>query len=156
MNENITLRVLHPPASYLLKPEITRIVFKIAKNITEHFINKDNVIYNDPPQKEDYLKLAKLSESEYRKLDEFIASYPALPKIATAFWTKQKLPKRSPVHIELNDEWRTSNANNLTSAINRSFEKSRNKPPVPCFVWMSARGLATIKSLKLQWFQKRI
>lgn len=137
-----------PPASYLLKPEITRIVFKIAKNITEHFINKDNVIYNDPPQKEDYLKLAKLSESEYRKLDEFIASYPALPKIATAFWTKQKLPKRSPVHIELNDEWRTSNANNLTSAINRSFEKSRNKPPFPVVLYglSKERGLvATIK-----------
>ncbi len=113
-----------PPASFFLKPEISRIVFKIAKNVSEAFINGDVISYNRPPKKEDYIKIAKLSGSEYEKLKSFISKYREMPKVATAFWTDRKLTvKKNPVSIVFRDDWNASVQGDLKDSLYKSFRK---------------------------------
>lgn len=63
------------PASYLLNPDFAYLTFKIAKNVTETLLNEEKVEYNDEPGLEDYVKIAKLAEDEYRRFIRHIENY---------------------------------------------------------------------------------
>jgi len=55
------------PSAVLWSPEFGRIVFKIAKNAVQKFVNERKLEYSDLPTKEDYLRICKLTPEEYEK-----------------------------------------------------------------------------------------
>lgn len=54
-----------PSSLWLISPEFTRIVFKIVQNLCDSLLNNGEIEYENPPQKEDYIKVAGITGEEY-------------------------------------------------------------------------------------------
>lgn len=142
------------PAAYLLKPEICRIVLKIAQNVCDCFINKDQFEYNSPPEKEDYIKIAKLTEREFGIFKNFINDYKKTPetgRLATAFWLNKKFTiKPEPkIVIEFTENWRYEIQRDihesLTKKLNKNFKNTNTLIYITLYGLKQSRGeVATI------------
>jgi len=142
------------PAAYLLKPEICRIVLKIAQNVCDCFINKNQFEYNSPPEKEDYMKIAKLTEREFGIFKNFINDYkktPEIGKLATAFWLNKKFTiKPEPkIVIEFTENWRYEIQRDihelLTKKLSKNFKNTNTSIYVTLYGLRQSRGeVATI------------
>lgn len=63
------------PASIFSSPEFARLALKIAKNVTECYINKQTMIINEVPTFEDYWNYAGLTPREYERWIALISDY---------------------------------------------------------------------------------
>ncbi|MEM4620693.1 MAG: hypothetical protein QW607_10830 [Desulfurococcaceae archaeon] len=92
------------PSAILLNPKIARIVFKIAKNVVEYFINHKAIELNNELTYWDYRKYAKLTKTEYETFIEFIRSY-WISYTGLAIndnWVKKR---RNSMKLLFYDEW---------------------------------------------------
>ena len=117
------------PASFFLKPEITRIVLKVAHNLVYRYVNgSKNMKYNCPPQKKDYLRLAKLTEREYGVLRDFIEGYCKIKnRFATSFWLNGKIELKHHVRIEFRDDWNEAIRKDIKDYLTAALKKKKLK-----------------------------
>lgn len=96
-----------PPALIFATPEIARIHLKIAKNIVENFIKNEEITYNDPPTAEDYMRIAGLTEKEYKKFMDFVNNPTKYKKSIVTAWTGKR------IQIPTLQEWNYNKRLNL-------------------------------------------
>ena len=110
------------PASIFQEPYISFIVFKLAKNLSEKYFNKEDIIYSDEPTIQDYQTMGGLSEREAKYFHQFCRNYKPVKSIR-ASWKVKPAPVRSvtlrtPL-IEFHDDWASEVRENIT----RVFEE---------------------------------
>lgn len=106
-----------PSATIFAKPRMAYISMKIAKNLTESFINRRTIEYNSPtPRREDYKRIAGLSDEEYDYFWNFIKEWDTdFGESLVAFWApKVKEPPRLLGKVRFSDDW--------ANIIKRDFE----------------------------------
>jgi len=70
------------PSAFFINPEVAKVVFKIAKNVVEELLRNIRLsieVSDDDkiPTKQEYLRIAKLTEEEYNLFLRFISEYPS-------------------------------------------------------------------------------
>jgi len=110
------------PASVFQNPMITYIVFKLTKNLSEKYFNKEDIMYNDVPTVQDYIMTGGLSEREAKYFHQFCGNYKPVASIRASWKVKpapvRTVALRTPL-LEFHDDWSSENRENLT----RVFEE---------------------------------
>lgn len=119
-----------PPAAYLLSPDITKIVFKIARNTVKYFLEKGMITYqvdeSGLPTFRDYMRIAKLSALEYSKFKNFISEYGNyLGEAINANWGKIK--PEYQISVRFRDDWDSDIRRFVEEWLERKFKRSRIK-----------------------------
>lgn len=88
-----------PPAAIFATPQVARIAMKIVKNVTECYINQQEIIINaSAPTFEDYWNYAGLIPSEHEAWNSFLNSFPAElhaePKNIVPDWTSDEVRQK--------------------------------------------------------------
>jgi hypothetical protein len=92
------------PSAFFFTKEMTAIVYKIAYNVVKYFIDNGNMELSVGCDKEDYIKYAKLTESEYDYFVHFDKVYTteSRKQSITKNWVS---PKEHPLKIIFYDMW---------------------------------------------------
>ncbi len=81
------------PTAYYADRRATEIVYKIARNVVEAALHQGKLSYTVPPTREDYKRIARLTDEEYDYLFVFIKQYPLIYSgtAINAQWRKRPL-----------------------------------------------------------------
>lgn len=111
------------PSAVLFNPEVARIVFKIAKNCVCQLLRKGYLCYNDPPTKEDYMKIAKLTNKEWQIFEEFVKTYEQYDgKPINANW----IPKGNiPNFVIFHDDWSPERKRKVEKLLLKELERKK-------------------------------
>ena len=113
-----------PPAAAIASPRIARIVFKLAYNLVDLYVNKkDPIEYSNPPDVGDYVRLGGLSEKEARMFLAYCNS-AYLPASLLAAW-RLPAPKIPSIHLTFRDDWHISIANALRQDLEKRLTEMK-------------------------------
>ncbi|RLG41529.1 MAG: hypothetical protein DRO05_03645 [Thermoproteota archaeon] len=127
------------PSAVLWNPEIGRIVFKIAKNVVQEFVNKKCLEYSDPPKKEDYLRICKLTSKEYHKFIHFPEEYRRLYR-GEAINANWRIKSKIEVIIYLRDEWDWQIQRQVRDILKNKLEKIKEPLTITIYGLREGRG----------------
>ena len=125
-----------PPSTVFGDPKIAYITMKLAKNVTETFLNRRDISFERPPSKKDYLKIGGLTEEEFYYFYDYRHLYEEMEEEdyhrVIANWVPDVKPpkKYDPMFYKVvfSDEWHVEEIKDkLQSKLVKELNKLKKK-----------------------------